>query len=81
MEDSRTHPLDYVSVLRRRKWWLIWPVVSATVVGALLAVFLPREYLSRAVVGVAAPTVSPELAKTSPIDARTNASGRCRNSS
>jgi polysaccharide biosynthesis transport protein len=68
MEDPRTHPLDYVSVLRRRKWWLMWPVVVATVVGALLALFLPREYLSRAVIGVAAPTVSPELAKTSPID-------------
>ncbi len=68
MDDSRTHPLDYVSVVRRRKWWLIWPIVAATVVGALLAIFLPREYLSRAVVGVAAPTVSPDLAKTSAID-------------
>jgi polysaccharide chain length determinant protein (PEP-CTERM system associated) len=67
MDDSRTHPLDYVSVLRRRKRWLIWPVVAATVAGALLAVYLPREYLSRAVVGVAGPTVSPELAKAAPI--------------
>lgn len=68
MEDSRSHPLDYLAVLRRRKWWLVVPVAASVVVGALLAVFLPREYLSRVVVGVAEPSVSPELAKAAPID-------------
>jgi polysaccharide chain length determinant protein (PEP-CTERM system associated) len=61
MEERAFHPLDYVSVLRRRKWWLITPLVLALVVGALLTVFLPREYYSEAEIGIAAPTLSPEL--------------------
>jgi polysaccharide chain length determinant protein (PEP-CTERM system associated) len=60
-EERSIHPLDYVSVVRRRKWWLIVPLVVCVVGGALLAVFLPREYLSQATIGVAAPTLSPEL--------------------
>jgi polysaccharide chain length determinant protein (PEP-CTERM system associated) len=60
-EERSIHPLDYVSVLRRRKWWLITPVVVCIFVGALLALFLPREYLSQATIAVAAPTLSPEL--------------------
>ena len=55
------HPLDYVSVVRRRMWWLIVPVVLATVIGAALVVWLPREYSTRAVLGVSLPAVSPEL--------------------
>lgn len=61
MEDRTTHPLDYVSVLRRRKWWFIAPLVVCLVGGALLAVLLPRTYLSQAEIGVASPTLSPEL--------------------
>jgi polysaccharide chain length determinant protein (PEP-CTERM system associated) len=61
MEDRPFHPLDYVSVLRRRKWWFVVPLVTAIVVGTLLAVFLPREYKSEAQIGIAAPTLSPEL--------------------
>ena len=26
MEERHFHPLDYVSVLQRRKWWLIVPI-------------------------------------------------------
>ena len=55
------HPLDYVSVVRRRMWWLIVPVVLATVIGAALVMWLPREYSTRAMLGVSLPAVSPEL--------------------
>jgi succinoglycan biosynthesis transport protein ExoP len=55
------HPLDYVSVVRRRMWWLIVPVVAATVIGAALVMWLPREYSTRATLGVSLPAVSPEL--------------------
>ena len=55
------HPLDYVSVLRRRMWWLIVPAVLAAVVGATLVMWLPREYATRATLGVSLPAVSPEL--------------------
>jgi polysaccharide chain length determinant protein (PEP-CTERM system associated) len=63
MEDRSFHPLDYVSVLKRRKWWLIVPVAASVVIGALAALLWPREFESKAVIGVAAPTLSPELLK------------------
>jgi polysaccharide biosynthesis transport protein len=61
MEERSFHPLDYVSVLRRRKWWFIVPAVLCTVAGAVIATMLPREYRSEAEIGVAAPTLSPDL--------------------
>ena len=61
MEERSFHPLDYVSVLRRRKWWFVGPVIGALVIGGVLALILPREYKSEAEIGVAAPTLSPEL--------------------
>ena len=39
MEERTFHPLDYVSVLRRRRWWFITPLAVCTVVGILLAIF------------------------------------------
>jgi polysaccharide biosynthesis transport protein len=63
MEERSFHPLDYLSVLKRRKWWFIVPVAASVVIGALAAVLWPREYQSKAVIGVAAPTLSPELLK------------------
>lgn len=61
MEERSFHPLDYVAVLQRRKWWFIAPFVVCIVGGAALALLLPREYRSDAEIGVAAPTLSPEL--------------------
>lgn len=61
MEDRAFHPLDYVSVLGRRKWWFIAPLAASIAGGALLAVLLPKTYLSEAQIGVASPTLSPEL--------------------
>jgi polysaccharide chain length determinant protein (PEP-CTERM system associated) len=61
MEERAFHPLDYVSVLRRRRWWLIVPIVVSVAIGGALALLLPREYLSQATIGVVAPTLSPEL--------------------
>jgi protein tyrosine kinase modulator len=61
MEEQSFHPLDYTAVVSRRKWWLIVPVIVCVTAGALLAMFLPKEYLSQATIGVAAPTLSAEL--------------------
>jgi polysaccharide biosynthesis transport protein len=55
------HPLDHVSVVRRRMWWLIVPAVLGAVIGAALVMWLPREYATRATIGVSLPTVSAEL--------------------
>ena len=61
MEETHVHALDYLSVVRRRKRWLIVPVVSSFVVGLLLVRFLPKEYRSSATLSVAAPDVSLNL--------------------
>ena len=61
MDERAFHPLDYVSVLHRRRWWLIVPMAACLLVGGALALLLPREYLSQATIGVVAPTLSPEL--------------------
>jgi succinoglycan biosynthesis transport protein ExoP len=61
MEERPFHPLDYVSVVRRRKWWLIVPLVVCVIAGVLLAAFLPKTYMAEAEIGVAAPTLSPEI--------------------
>ena len=63
MEERRFHPLDYLSVLQRRKRWFIVPFVVCLAVGALAALFLPRAYQSKATIGVAAPTLSPDILK------------------
>ena len=63
MEERSFHPLDYTSVLRRRKWWFIAPLALSIVVAAILAMTLPREYTSAAEIGIADPTLSPELLK------------------
>jgi polysaccharide biosynthesis transport protein len=63
MEERTFHLLDYLSVVRRRKWWLITPVVVGVIAGALLATLWPTEYISEAKIGIAAPTLSPELLK------------------
>ena len=46
------HPLDYLSVLRRRVWWLVVPIVLAVIVAAGLYVYLPRQYKSTVTFGV-----------------------------
>ena len=61
MEEHAFHPLDYLSVVRRRKWWLIVPAIVGVVAGVLLAMLWPKDYLSEAKIGIAAPTLSPEL--------------------
>jgi polysaccharide chain length determinant protein (PEP-CTERM system associated) len=55
------HPLDYVSVVRRRIWWLIVPLVLAVAVGAALLAWLPRQYQGTATIGVSLPGVSGPL--------------------
>ena len=63
MEERSFHPLDYTSVLRRRKWWFIAPLALSIVVGGVLAMVWPRQYTSAAQIGIADPTLSPELLK------------------
>jgi polysaccharide chain length determinant protein (PEP-CTERM system associated) len=70
MEDAPLHALDYLSVLRRRKWWLVAPIALSIVVGIALVRFLPREYTASATLAVLSPGVAPNLVGPStPYDA------------
>lgn len=75
MDSPTFHPLDYVSVLRRRMWWFIAPVVIAVLAGAALVTWLPRLYRTQATLGVSLPALSPELLKQ---NARVNDNERAR---
>jgi protein tyrosine kinase modulator len=59
MENTSFHALDYVSVIRRRVWWLAVPIALSLVVGLVLLKLLPKEYRSATTLGVSAPMVSP----------------------
>lgn len=61
MEDTSFHALDYLSVIRRRKWWLVTPIAASLVVGLFLVRFLPKEYKASTTLAVSAPMVSPNL--------------------
>lgn len=61
MEDAYIRPLDYLSILRRRKWWLVAPLAASVLVGLALVRYLPKEYKASTTLGVAAPMVSPNL--------------------
>jgi len=69
MEETPVHALDYLSVVRRRRWWLIVPIVASIAVGLLLVRFLPKQYRSSATVAVAASGVSTTLVgQSAPLD-------------
>src|SRR4051812_10198229 len=69
MEDSQVHALDYLSVFRRRKWWLLAPMVASIVIGMLLVRFLPKQYKANATVAVEASGVSTSLVgQSAPLD-------------
>ncbi|HVH54700.1 MAG TPA: Wzz/FepE/Etk N-terminal domain-containing protein [Vicinamibacterales bacterium] len=63
MEERSFHPLDYLSVLRRRKRWFLIPFATCVVLGLVAMLVLPRLYESKASIAVAAPTLSPEILK------------------
>jgi len=69
MEDAHVHALDYLSVFRRRKWWLVVPILASIAIGALLVRYLPKQYKGTVTLGVIAPGVSPSLVgQTAPLD-------------
>ena len=61
MEHTPFSPLDYVSVITRRKWYWITPLVLSIAAGALLMKYLPKQYKSQTTIGVTAALVSPTI--------------------
>jgi polysaccharide chain length determinant protein (PEP-CTERM system associated) len=61
MNERTLHPLDYVGMLKRRKWWFVTTFALCVLVGVALALFLPPTYRSGATIAVQAPAVTPDL--------------------
>ena len=61
MSERSVHPIEYLAVLQRRKWWFIVTFVVCALIGIALALFLPPVFRSGAMVAVTAPAVSPDL--------------------
>jgi polysaccharide biosynthesis transport protein len=69
MDSTNIAPLDYFSMIRRRRWTWITPILASALVGWLLVKYLPREYKSSTTIGVTAALVSPSLiSQTTPFD-------------
>src|SRR4051812_35042356 len=61
MDEPRFDPLDYVSVINRRKWWFIVPMTLALIVGGLLVWKLPRTYQATTTIAVSAARLAPNV--------------------
>ena len=61
MEPQPFHPLDYLAVVHRRKFWFIVPVALCVAIGAAAVAVWPKTYLSKAAIGVQSPTLSADL--------------------
>jgi polysaccharide biosynthesis transport protein len=68
MEERSLHLLDYMSVVKRRRRWLIAPIVVGVIVGGLLALLLPRTYKSYTTLAVTSPSLGGDIVKSSPTD-------------
>jgi polysaccharide chain length determinant protein (PEP-CTERM system associated) len=64
MEERSLHLLDYVGVLKRRRRWLVIPIVAATLVGVALAILLPRTYESYTTLAVTSPSLSSDVLRS-----------------
>ncbi len=42
MEQQSFHPLDYMAVVHRRKWWFVVPLAAAIALGAAAMVVWPK---------------------------------------
>ena len=61
MSERRIHPIEYVQMLHRRRWWGLATFAVAAVLGITVALLWPAIYRSSTVIAVQAPAVSPDL--------------------
>jgi polysaccharide chain length determinant protein (PEP-CTERM system associated) len=67
-EERSVHLFDYFALLKRRRWWLIVPIVLGILAGGLLVLVLPREYQSSTTLAVTSPSMSSQLLKATEAD-------------
>lgn len=60
--------VDYLAILKRRKWSLIVPILLSIGVGVALVKVLPRQYVSSATLAVASANLAGTLARSTPMD-------------
>ena len=68
MEPQSFHPLDYLAVVNRRKFWFIVPVALCVAAGAAAVAVWPKTYLSKAAIGVQSPTLQVKVRAGVPIE-------------
>jgi polysaccharide chain length determinant protein (PEP-CTERM system associated) len=61
MSERTLHPVEYLDILLRRKWWFLSAFAACAITGIALALFLPPVYRSGAMVAVQAPEVSTDI--------------------
>ena len=61
MIERTVHPVEYLAMLSRRRWWFAIPFALCVIGGLALAFLLPPTYRSSARIGIEAPAVSPDL--------------------
>jgi polysaccharide chain length determinant protein (PEP-CTERM system associated) len=61
MIERAVHPVEYLRVLARRRWWFVVPFALCAAGGIALALFLPPTFRSSARIGIQAPAVAPDL--------------------
>ena len=59
MSERRIHPIEYLQMLNRRKWWALVTFGVCAALGVTLALVWPAVYRSSTVIGVQAPAVAP----------------------
>lgn len=68
MNERKLHPFEYLAIFKRRKPWLIVPVVVSALVGLIVAWVWPSTYRSSATIAVQAPNVSDLVSARSALD-------------
>ncbi len=74
--DTRVHPLDYLTILRRRKRWFILPFAICLVGGLALTFLLPTKYRSSATIAISGGAMSSDLSHPIDRDERIRAFGQ-----
>ena len=66
-------PSDYVDILKRRRWFIIVPMLIAPIIGIAISYLIPPQFVSQTLVLIQEQQVDPSIAKpviTSTLDSR-----------
>jgi polysaccharide chain length determinant protein (PEP-CTERM system associated) len=61
MTERRLHPIEYLDIVKRRRWWFAVPFALCVLAGGALALLLPPVFRTSTTIAVQAPAVTPDL--------------------